>query len=208
MLKKIIIKDYDDSILCTNVIVRESKKQKVEELNVFITIQLKIELEILEIEAIKYIKFLLSQGSVYIVTNSETGWVELSCRKFLPNLWNILKDVPILSAIDIFKSNFPNIESSQCYWKYYTMKYILDNEMKKSVLISIGDSDHEKEASILINKDILNKNDIYNLPIYNINIKMIENPSIKELIRQMKIIMLNFNHLVSDEENFLKKLIL
>ena len=92
-MRKIIAKDYDDSILCTSLISYESKKQNIDALHIKKPLYLKISLKILEIESIKYIEFLKKQGTIYIVTNSDPSWVEYSCKYFLPGLWKHIENI-------------------------------------------------------------------------------------------------------------------
>jgi len=53
-------------------------------------------------------------GPVVIITNAETGWVELSCKKFMPRVLPFLASVKVLSARSTFEALFPD---SPADWK-------------------------------------------------------------------------------------------
>lgn len=49
----------------------------------------------------------VEHGKTYIITNAAEGWVEFSCRKFMPAVLPILKKVQIISARAKYESKFP-----------------------------------------------------------------------------------------------------
>lgn len=61
----------------------------------------------------------LQNGSVWIVTNSETGWVELTARRFLPSVARYLGRVVVISARSSYEYLFPG---SPFDWKYTAFK--------------------------------------------------------------------------------------
>jgi len=40
----------------------------------------------------------VTYGKTYIITNAAEGWVEFSCRKFMPSVEPVLKNITIISA--------------------------------------------------------------------------------------------------------------
>jgi hypothetical protein len=56
----------------------------------------------------------VKSGPVVIITNAETGWVELSCKKFMPRVLPFLAGVKVLSARSTFESLYPD---SPADWK-------------------------------------------------------------------------------------------
>eukprot|EP00696_Hemimastix_kukwesjijk_P000386 gnl/Hemi2/10563_TR3652_c0_g2_i1.p1 gnl/Hemi2/10563_TR3652_c0_g2~~gnl/Hemi2/10563_TR3652_c0_g2_i1.p1 ORF type:complete len:375 (+),score=113.03 gnl/Hemi2/10563_TR3652_c0_g2_i1:187-1311(+) len=50
----------------------------------------------------------MDAGSVCIVTNAETGWVQLSAQRYLPRIVPLLECVPIISARSTYEPFFPN----------------------------------------------------------------------------------------------------
>lgn len=128
-------------------------------------------------------------GMVIIVTNADRGWVELSCSEFLPFTWNILNDngIMILSARHLYGSLAP---CQPILWKYYTFldvfrKMYPDKESKYLInCISIGDSDSEKLA-LFKSTALLSP---YNIKPCAKSIKFIENPNIKYILLQLKLV--------------------
>lgn len=49
----------------------------------------------------------LGYGKVYIITNAAEGWVEFSCRKFLPQCFFLLTKITIISARAKYEKEFP-----------------------------------------------------------------------------------------------------
>lgn len=62
----------------------------------------------LERSVIRLLHDLLLVGSVCLVTNAQTGWVELSCAKFLPNVLPLLAKTKIVSARTKYEHLDPN----------------------------------------------------------------------------------------------------
>jgi hypothetical protein len=107
-------------------------------------------LEELALEA----KALLEQAKelaekVVIVTNAEEGWVDLSCKAWLPALQSVLTHVEVVSARSTFE---PQGVASPAGWKARAFEDAIDrfysryqNQSWKN-LISVGDAPHEREA--------------------------------------------------------------
>lgn len=53
-------------------------------------------------------------GTCVIITNAETGWVELSCKKFMPRVVPMLARLKVLSARSTFETFYPD---SPTDWK-------------------------------------------------------------------------------------------
>jgi len=105
----------------------------------------------LAIHAIHTFRVAKSLGTVVIVTNGETGWVELSCQKFMPSLVDMLRDVKILSARSTYE---PQGVESPFEWKRLAFLEEVNlycqasSSLQRKNLISVGDSLHEREALI------------------------------------------------------------
>ncbi len=56
----------------------------------------------------------MKHGNVLIITNAETGWVELSCKKFMPRVQPYLQNLRVLSARSAFEALYPDSPSD---WK-------------------------------------------------------------------------------------------
>jgi len=95
------------------------------------------------------IRLALSLGNVVIVTNAETGWVELSCRKFFPTLQPLVKTLRVVSARSTYEE--PGF-FSPLDWKIQAFAHEIrtfwpDNAEVVNIM-SLGDSIHEREALI------------------------------------------------------------
>lgn len=91
-------------------------------------------------------------GTVVLVTNAERGWIELSCRKFLPLLCSSLEGVELLSARSMYES--PE-RPSPLDWKVCAFRSELlriygaegaGSIQRRKNVVSLGDSAHEREA--------------------------------------------------------------
>uniref|UniRef100_A0A6C0ADK9 Uncharacterized protein n=1 Tax=viral metagenome TaxID=1070528 RepID=A0A6C0ADK9_9ZZZZ len=187
----IYILDWDDTLIPTSLLDYESKRQNVSLYDIKLNHKIKSELKILELHVFNFVEKLLSKGKVYIVTNADINWFKFSAKSFYPNISDFLINLNVISALDIFKKDFPNIPISQGFpinstgadWKYNAMKKLLIDK-EYNTMISIGDAEYEREASMMIKKD--NNKKI-------ISIKLIDNPSIEKMILQLKSMFLNIN---------------
>jgi hypothetical protein len=87
------------------------------------------------------------RGRVVIVTNAEKGWIELSCRRWLPSLMPVLKRFECLSA----RSANERPNTTPFHWKAQEFEKVIGNfyspagKSWKNVL-SIGDSPQDRDA--------------------------------------------------------------
>lgn len=86
---------------------------------------------------------------VVIVTNAEEGWIDLSCKAWLPGLWDSLNRCEIVSARSAYE---PRGVVSPAGWKARAFEDYIEkfysryaNQSWKNIL-SIGDAPHEREA--------------------------------------------------------------
>lgn len=87
-------------------------------------------------------------GKVVIVTNAQDGWVEMSCRKFMPSLSNLLQQLDIVSA----RSSYESYAQDPSEWKRLAFAQEVhrfygpsDHGNQRNVM-SVGDSLHELRA--------------------------------------------------------------
>jgi hypothetical protein len=104
------------------------------------------ELSKLATETIRVAKEL---GTVVFVTNAERGWIEQSCRKFMPDFLPALDGVKLLSARTTYET--PEL-TCPLEWKVRAFEDeierlfdTVDPDVRKNV-ISLGDSEYEREA--------------------------------------------------------------
>ncbi|KAF4678122.1 hypothetical protein FOL47_005401 [Perkinsus chesapeaki] len=92
-------------------------------------------------------------GTVIIVTNAETGWLPLTCAKFLPSMLPTINMIYHTSARSTFEPRgFP----SAFEWKEQAFRHAIASHFsdvpavhgRRRCVISLGDSAHERMAAI------------------------------------------------------------
>lgn len=128
----------------------------------------------------------LRHGRVYIVTNSEQGWVQLSATRHVPELAPTLRRVEIVSARTSFERRDggglgPSL-AEQTRWKFLAMLRILRGEILRTrrlpLLVQIGDSDVERTSLLRVAERFPD------LPPVK-SIQLAHNPSAELLRRQL-----------------------
>ena len=134
----------------------------------------------------------MEKGQVYIITNAAPGWVEYSANTYYPKLNEIIKKVTIISARGLYEKAYPN-NSKQ--WKIQTFLDI-QKCMRLNLLtnfICIGDSNNEIEASQIFTNNFSE--------IFLKTIKFKENPKPDDLVKQLKLVIDQFNMIYSKPTN-------
>lgn len=202
-IKLINVLDYDDSVLCSSVLTLEAHKQQCDILSIKISPSLYAQLRQLAASIITTITTMQRYGTTYIVTNAETGWVLVSCVRFLPELLPYVtgkKALPVISAADLYKSKSIEHSPNGADWKYFAICQILQLEARYDVfLFIIGDSNEEREAGKRI-RDESSRNQKgelgYKSPTKVRTLKMANNPTVAGLIRQHRAIQGSLAHLI------------
>jgi len=148
----LIIFDWDDTLLPTSWLgeqglLGEEEEEAVISPEVDAQLQALADLVAVTLEAAK------RRGSVAIVTNAGHGWVEISCRAFLPSLEAHLAGVRVVSARGCHETHGV---FAPARWKYLAFKELVgefcsasgDTEElpRRRSIVSLGDSEHEMEA--------------------------------------------------------------
>jgi len=138
-------------------------------------------------------------GTVVLVTNAEKGWIELSCRKFVPSLLPSLADIRLVSARTTYES--ASLPSPQD-WKFHAFQSELhrkfgeealhESERRKNVL-SLGDSHHEREALFRVASSLPN--------CRSKSMKFVERPDISQICKQHTLVAAQFERIVHHDEN-------
>ena len=175
----VTIFDWDDtlcpsSFLSSNGYRLDSNKEMSEEL--------KKQLVELEGSVVGFLEIALEKGDkVYIITNAEQGWVELSAQKFLPRVVPLLSRLEVVSARSTYEERFPE---SPLQWKYYAFQHNLtkafSNDLKAKSVISFGDSHVERQVVRAVAKSFRNS--------LAKSIKFAERPSLEQLRRQVELV--------------------
>ena len=185
----IFIFDWDDTLLCTtvlspggyfddNMIVLPSKMEKIKKLEILVKRLLSLTTE---------------KGDTYIITNSEPGWVEYSCKRFFPNTFYLLNKIKIISARGLYEKRYPKSFKT---WKSMTFNDIIKNYDKNlpTNIMCLGDSPYEIEAAHGLAANFPNG--------YVKAIKFREYPKIDELISQLNLVLDKFNYIYSACKNW------
>lgn len=178
--------------------------------NALVTINLTFkavdQLRVLEAAVIKLLNQALLYGEVHLVTNAETGWVEVSAEKFLPGVVPLLPKVNIVSARSSYQTLYPDQPSM---WKVEAFRSgleqvfqdRLDEEEKSSScngaayrnVISLGDSMHERLALKRVTSTMSHT--------YSKSVKFVERPTVQQLERELSIITGSFEYLCTYSGN-------
>jgi hypothetical protein len=139
-------------------------------------------------------------GTVTLVTNAEHGWIEMSCRKFMPSLYPVLEGVKIFSARSTYEQQGV-ISPSE--WKYLAFEREIrgfynegsngDRWDRRKNIISFGDSSHEREALIRVTENLGN--------CCTKSLKFVERPEVEELLKEHELISGCFRYIVNHDGN-------
>ena len=185
----IFIFDWDDTLFCTtylypcgyldnNILSLLTNKEKIQNLEALVKQLLTLAVE---------------KSDTYIITNSEPGWVEYSCKRFFPNTFSLLNKIKIISARGLYENKYPNDFFT---WKNKAFNDIIQNYEKKlpTNIICLGDSKYEIKAANDISAKFPNG--------YLKTIKFRENPKINQLINQLNLVLNKFDYIYSACKNW------
>lgn len=126
----------------------------------------------------------MAAGTVLVITNAETGWVELSARKFMPRVLPLLARLRVLSARSAFEGAYPDAPSE---WKVHAFHQELSAAYagagagRKRNVVSFGDSVHERAA---IHKCTAGMGGA----VRTKSVKFVERPTVEQLRRQVDLV--------------------
>jgi hypothetical protein len=182
----LVIFDWDDTLLPSSwllkhdlKIVANSRLPNDDE---------KLELRRVARRVIKTLRRAKRAGTVIIITNAEKGWVELTCRHFMPEVAPLLEGVRIMSARSSFEPDWPALPIQ---WKRLAFQREISAFFDglsgvdhlaaghRENVISIGDSLHEREA--LIRATELRH-------CWKKSIKFLDLPSAEHLVKQHELL--------------------
>merc|ERR1719245_1070976 len=132
-------------------------------------------------------------GKVVIVTNARRPWVEMSCNTFLPALKDILKDIPVIYALERVRSGskerWGNGGSLLTETKARAMKTAVTEFYSRyprqswKNILSIGDALFEHNAV----RQVVSARPS-NKPCRTKTVKLLEGPSIAGMVVQLSIV--------------------
>jgi len=180
----LLILDWDDTLLPTSWIEAQGLRLGG---GAPITAEIRAHLDCLAERASLTLRLAKSYGTVVVVTNAEHGWIELSCQKFMPSLWDALQDVKLLSARSQFERQGVAQPSA---WKLLAFRDEIvpffgvacggSGAAPQRNIISIGDSLHEREALIRVTDRFPNS--------WAKALKLMEKPSAEEFLKEHEVL--------------------
>jgi hypothetical protein len=184
-----IIFDWDDTLLASSFL--SGKGYRLDS-TIEKTPEIDTQLRDLEQSVCTVLNLALSYGNVHIITNAETGWVQLSAQKFIPGVVPLLNKVKVISARSTFEGMFPE---SPLKWKFYAFQEKLSksfSEMKtEKNIISFGDSHVEREAVRAVTRGWPKTR--------TKSVKFAERPSMEQLRRQIELVTNCFQYIHSHD---------
>jgi len=185
----IIIFDWDDTLLASSFL--SSKGYRLDT-HTKRTPEVDVQLKELERSVIAVLTLALRYGEVHVVTNAETGWVQLSAQKFLPEVVPLLSRVTIVSARSMYEGLYPE---SPLRWKVCAFQDRLQCAGRRSHknVISFGDSHVEREAVRTVTRGLSNTK--------TKSVKFAERPSMEQLRRQIELVIGCFQYIYSHDSD-------
>jgi len=183
--------DYDDTILPSTWINRQ--KLRLDGGSRPTPEQMRVLGQVAEIAG-KTLKLARQHGTVVFITNAERGWIELSCRKFLPTLAPMLENIRLVSARSSYEgSSAPSpLDWKLCAFKDQLSRNfggeLLADPSKRKNIFSLGDGIHEREALFESTAGLSN--------YCAKSLKFIERPDISQIIKQHELITGAFENIV------------
>jgi len=140
-------------------------------------------------------------GKVVIVTNAETGWIELSCKRWLPSLQPIVEKIECLSARSTWE---PSGLKSPFQWKAREFEDVIEKFYSKRLhqswknVVSIGDSPHERQALQQATRGSVSSK---KLKCRTKTIKLKVRPLAAELLQELATLSQNLEQLVCHDDS-------
>lgn len=144
-----------------------------------------------EVMVIKLLNFAQQFGQVMIITNAESGWVQFSAQRFLPNVVPLVSSLKVVSARSTYEKAYP--EPSE--WKSRAFQDELhtrfpEGNFEGMHVISFGDGELEREAVMHIGRVL------EGTPKLHIkSIKLLERPSALQLRKQLELVHEYFHYI-------------
>mmetsp|Transcript_19728 Transcript_19728/g.56467 ORF Transcript_19728/g.56467 Transcript_19728/m.56467 type:complete len:433 (-) Transcript_19728:492-1790(-) len=187
----LFVLDWDDTMLPSSWIQRQGLR--LDEGSEIADWQQELLSEV-AVAAAGLLRMTKERGTVVLVTNAERGWIELSCRKFMPELMPCIEGVRIVSARTSYEGPFC---VGPLDWKVRAFEAevariwrVADSRRTKNIH-SIGDGVHEREALLLATQGLVN--------CLSKSLKFVERPDIGQLLRQHELIAEHLGRIVQHD---------
>mmetsp|Transcript_11929 Transcript_11929/g.31535 ORF Transcript_11929/g.31535 Transcript_11929/m.31535 type:complete len:292 (-) Transcript_11929:407-1282(-) len=193
----IFIFDWDDTVLPSTWFVRQGLRLDSASVP---TPEQVAELRAMARTAVRTLRVAKRHGHVILITNAERGWIELSCRKFMPWLWPCIEGLKILSARAAYEK--AGLVTSPFVWKILAFRSEVGDLCqavaerapgRRIHVVSFGDSAHERRALLQATDDLSN--------CCRKSFKFMEQPDVAQLRRQHDLIYSCFRHIAKHDGN-------
>lgn len=181
-VETLMIFDWDDTLFPTTW----TRQHDMFEEGVTLSNEQKAQLEQMAERARLTLQMAMQIGKVVIVTNAEQGWIEMSCKTFMPSLVSLMKTVDIVSARSMYERLTPDASE----WKRMAFEeevelfYGTSQARQQRNIVSVGDSLHEMQALKAVTEGVSN--------CCGKSIKLRDFPSIEQLIEQHELLSTSF----------------
>lgn len=181
-----IIFDWDDTLLCSSWLAQNNMRLDAPSV---LPSEAVAQLSVLEESVCTLLECASRVGRVVIITNAETGWVELSCRKFMPRVLPLLENLKVVSARSTYECFFPDSPSDwkvQAFSQEISSYYALWGAEGRRNVLSFGDSVHERTAIHKVTSGMGSETRTK-------SIKFVERPTVEQLKRQVDLVLSCFD---------------
>jgi len=196
MDETLLIFDWDDTILPSSWV--QGQGLRLDDSSVVSQCQREQLAEVARVAA-ETLRVAKTLGKVILITNAERGWIELSCRKFLPTIYPLLESTKLISARTTYESiDIPSPVDWKCHAfadeiaRFYGEESLESPHERKNV-ISLGDSVHEREA--LLRACTPHSN------CRSKSLKFVERPCIAEICKQHSLVASCFEQVAHHDGN-------
>lgn len=155
--------------------------------------KLRSDLDNLQIVILNLLEKLTSYGDVHIVTNSVNGWIENVTERWLPLLHSFLFEKKGVKSINSTREHFT-------YNKYTIMRNVIYTHYPDDNcfhLVSIGDSNYERNGIIRLYNDLLLDDKTVNYK----SIKLVERPTLPIFNQQLNTIQSTLQKVMEHTDN-------
>lgn len=185
-----IIFDWDDTLFASTYLLTNGYDLTP---NTMRKPELDAKLVLLERTVSHLLSITLQLGNVYIITNSENGWVGACTQKYMPTILPWLQHIPVLSARSTYENQYPGQPQKWKEIAFYDTLQHLHHEPRNKDIIAFGDAHIDRHAAIIATNKI-NKAKIK-------NIKLIDRPTVDQLQKQLELIIKVLPQLYHQNDN-------
>jgi hypothetical protein len=180
----LIIFDWDDTLVPTTFM------NKMEGCHLSETVE--AQLQACEDASAKLLQLALSLGQTFIITNALENWVESSAEFWAPSLCPLIQRINVVSARSRYEEQYPHLPMKWKAETFLDVRKSLDSQVVTNI-ISLGDSEYEMEATQAMGKEF-----------QQASIKLIkftESPCPEELLKQLELVIEEFERIVGKAQN-------